>query len=110
MSYSDLDIDLNPIDLAKRLNPLVLPEMFTFAGLTAVFLVGGFWVEVLVNMPLLAWYIYNYVTKKYRVDPTQVFATLSFNKSVSIAKLVYFMLLFFVYLYRMIYHLVIGYA
>jgi len=109
VSFSDLDVDLNPIDLAKRLNPLIPYEMLTFAVTTAIFLLGGFWIELIVNLPLLAWYGYIYFTKQYRIDPTQVFAKLSFYKNISLAKLVYFMILFFVYLYRMVYYLVVEY-
>lgn len=109
MSFSDLDVDLNPIDLAKRLNPLIPYEMGAFAAITALFLCGGFWIEFFVNLPLAGWYGYIFYSKQYHIDPTQVFSKLSFNKNVSLAKLVYFMVLFFVYLYRMVYYLVVDY-
>ena len=100
---------MNPIDLAKRLNPLIPYEMACFAAITVLFLIGGFWIEFFANIPLAAWYGYIFYTKQYRIDATQVFAKLSFNKNVSLAKLVYFMILFFIYLYRMVYYLVVDY-
>lgn len=109
VSYSDLDVDLNPIDLAKRLNPLMMPEMIAFFAITALFLFGGFWPEFAFCIPLAAWYGYTIYTKSYRIDATQVFARLSFSKNVALAKLVYFMLFFFLCLYRMVYYLVVDY-
>lgn len=109
VSYSDLDVDLNPIDLAKRLNPLMMPEMIAFFVITALFLFGGFWIEFAFCVPLAAWYGYTIYTKSYRIDATQVFARLSFSKNVALAKLVYFMLFFFLCLYRMVYYLVVDY-
>lgn len=106
VSYSDLDVDLNPIDLARRLNPLVLPEYALFAVMFAAFLLGGFWVETVFNLPLAGWYAWRYAQKKHRVDATQVFAELSFAKNVALAKLIFFMVSFFLFLYRMVFYLV----
>jgi hypothetical protein len=109
VSYSDLDVDLNPIDLARRLNPLVVPEYVIFCVMFAMFLVGGFWIEVAFNLPIAAWYLYRFVQKQHRVDATQVFSDLNFNKNQALVKLIFFMISFFLYLYRMVYYLVSDY-
>ena len=54
--YSDLECDyINPIDLCNRLNMYIVPEAGLHAFLTALFLINGYWVSLLLNIPLLAW-------------------------------------------------------
>eukprot|EP00727_Mastigamoeba_balamuthi_P007544 m51a1_g341 putative er-derived vesicles protein erv14 (138) ;mRNA; r:526960-527713 len=111
ISFSDLEGDyLNPIDLTRRLNPLVLPEYGVFFVMLALFVLGGFIPEVLVNIPLAGWYSYCLAKKTHKVDATQVFSELTYHKTVALVKLVFFMLSFFFYLYRMVFYLVQDYV
>lgn len=54
--YSDLECDyINPIDLCNRLNMYIVPEAGVHAFLTILFLINGYWLPLLLNMPLIAW-------------------------------------------------------
>ncbi|KAH0847966.1 ER-derived vesicles protein ERV14 [Fonsecaea pedrosoi] len=53
--YSDLECDyINPIDLCNRLNTYIVPEAAVHAFLTFLFLINGYWLAILLNLPLLA--------------------------------------------------------
>jgi hypothetical protein len=55
--YSDY---INPIDLCNRLNTYIVPEAAVHAFLTFLFLINGYWLALVLNLPLL---IFN--GKKY---------------------------------------------
>jgi hypothetical protein len=60
--YSDLECDyINPIDLCNRLNMYIVPEAGVHAFLTALFLINGYWLPLLLNLPLVAWNGKKYV-------------------------------------------------
>jgi hypothetical protein len=60
--YSDLECDyINPIDLCNRLNMYIVPEAGVHAFLTVLFLINGYWVPLILNLPLLAWNAKKYV-------------------------------------------------
>jgi hypothetical protein len=62
-SYSDY---INPIDLCNRLNTYIVPEAAVHAFLTFLFLINGYWLALVLNLPLL---IFN--GKKYvQIDIT----------------------------------------
>ena len=46
---------INPIDLCNRLNTYIIPEAGVHAFLTFLFLINGYWLALLLNIPLLAW-------------------------------------------------------
>lgn len=50
--YSDY---INPIDLCNRLNTYIVPEAAVHAFLTALFLINGYWIALVLNLPLLAY-------------------------------------------------------
>ena len=45
---------INPIDLCNRLNTYIVPEAAVHAFLTTLFLINGYWVALVLNLPLLA--------------------------------------------------------
>ena len=45
---------INPIDLCNRLNTYIVPEAAVHAFLTFLFLINGYWLALLLNLPLLA--------------------------------------------------------
>lgn len=61
-AYSDY---INPIDLCNRLNTYIIPEAAVHGFLTFLFLINGYWLPLLVNLPLLAWNAKKYVTHRY---------------------------------------------
>jgi hypothetical protein len=59
--YSDLECDyINPIDLCNRLNAYIIPEAAVHAVLTLLFLVNGYWIALILNLPLLAFNVKKY--------------------------------------------------
>lgn len=45
---------INPIDLCNRLNTYIVPEAAVHGFLTFLFLINGYWIALLLNLPLLA--------------------------------------------------------
>jgi len=52
---------INPIDLCNRLNTYIVPEAAVHGFLTFLFLINGFWIALLLNLPLLAFNVKKYV-------------------------------------------------
>ncbi len=46
---------INPIDLCNRLNTYIIPEVAVHGFLTFLFLINGYWVPLILNLPLLGW-------------------------------------------------------
>jgi hypothetical protein len=60
--YSDLECDyINPIDLCNRLNTYIIPEAAVHGFLTFLFLINGYWLALVLNLPLLAFNVKKYV-------------------------------------------------
>lgn len=60
-SHSDY---INPIDLCNRLNAYIIPEAAVHAFLTFLFVINGYWLAIVLNLPLLA-----FNAKKYVLPP-----------------------------------------
>jgi len=52
---------INPIDLCNRLNTYIVPEAAVHGFLTFLFLINGYWLALLLNLPLLAFNAKKYV-------------------------------------------------
>jgi hypothetical protein len=52
---------INPIDLCNRLNTYIVPEAAVHGFLTFLFLINGYWIALLLNLPLLAFNVKKYV-------------------------------------------------
>ena len=52
---------INPIDLCNRLNTYIIPEAAVHGFLTFLFLINGYWLALVLNLPLLGWNIKKYV-------------------------------------------------
>lgn len=62
--YSDLECDyINPIDLCNRLNTYIVPEAAVHAFLTALFLINGYWLALLLNLPLVVFNVKKLATR-----------------------------------------------
>jgi hypothetical protein len=46
---------INPIDLCNRLNAYIIPEAAVHGFLTFLFLINGYWIALVLNLPLLAY-------------------------------------------------------
>lgn len=69
IAFDELNTDFkNPIEHCKLMNPLVLPEYMIHFVMTAIFLLCGEWITVLINLPLLVYNI-NRLYKVYSRSP-----------------------------------------
>ncbi|KAK7752984.1 COPII-coated vesicle protein [Diatrype stigma] len=113
---------INPIDLCNRLNTYIIPEAAVHGFLTFLFLINGYWLALILNLPLLAWNVKKYVEcpAKYQylaalasreaqiventhlLDATEIFRKLNVHKKESFIKLGFHLVMFFFYLYSMI--------
>ncbi|KAI9841590.1 MAG: hypothetical protein M1837_000497 [Sclerophora amabilis] len=115
--YSDLECDyINPIDLCNRLNTYIVPEAAVHGVLTFLFLINGYWIALLLNLPLAAFNAKKYTLPHFvhlrtstpiyenahLLDATEIFRKLNVHKKESFAKLGFHLLMFFFYLYSMI--------
>ncbi|KAJ6106589.1 cornichon family protein [Penicillium capsulatum] len=55
---------INPIDLCNRLNAYIIPEAAVHAFLTFLFVINGYWLAIVLNLPLLAFNAKKYVPSK----------------------------------------------
>ncbi|KKA26787.1 hypothetical protein TD95_003158 [Thielaviopsis punctulata] len=108
--YSDLECDyINPIDLCNRLNTYIVPEAAVHGFLTFMFLINGYWLPLVLNLPLLVWnakkYVHtstNTITITQSAYATEIFRKLNVHKKESFSKLAFHLVMFFFYLYSMI--------
>ncbi|KAK3936870.1 Pre-mRNA-processing factor 17 [Diplogelasinospora grovesii] len=101
--YSDLECDyINPIDLCNRLNTYIIPEAAVHGFLTFLFLINGYWLPLILNLPLLGWNIKKIVDNTHLLDATEIFRKLNVHKKESFTKLGFHLIMFFFYLYSMI--------
>ncbi|KAK9449745.1 cornichon [Limtongia smithiae] len=101
--YSDLECDyINVFDLCNRLNNYILPEAAIQAFLTFMFLINGYWLPLIINLPLVAYNINKVLNNNHLLDATEIFRTLNEHKKESFIKLGFHLLMFFFYLYSMI--------
>lgn len=101
--FSDLECDyINPIDLCNELNKFIKPEIGFHGFLTALFLVSGQWITLLINTPLAIHNARKVYHSNYSYDATEIFRTLSTHKKESFIKLAFYLISFFFYLYKLI--------
>ncbi|KAL6876988.1 cornichon [Trichoderma novae-zelandiae] len=101
--YSDLECDyINPIDLCNRLNAYIIPEAAVHGFLTFLFLINGYWVALILNLPLLGYNVKKIVDNTHLLDATEIFRKLNVHKKESFIKLAFHLIMFFFYLYSMI--------
>lgn len=100
---------INPIDLCNRLNAYIIPEAAVHAFLTFLFVINGYWLAIVLNLPLVLFNAKKYVGssqssrkppsdkanrvvfKKYRIyenqhllDATEIFRKLNVHKKVGL--------------------------
>lgn len=76
---------INPIDLCNRLNTYIIPEAAVHAVLTFLFLINGYWLALLLNLPLLAWNAKKIIDNQHLLDATEIFRKLNVHKKVCTA-------------------------
>ncbi|CAM1297219.1 CNIH1 (predicted) [Pycnogonum litorale] len=110
IAFDELKTDYkNPIDQCNSLNPLVLPEYVLHSCYTVLFLFAGEWITVILNLPMLAYNINRYKNRPVMsqpglYDPTSIMNADELSRAMreGWAKLGFYILSFFFYLYGMI--------
>lgn len=98
--YADLNADfINPIDLCQYVNRLIVPEYFGHLLLTLLILSRGFLVPTLLNVPLMLFHFRQYLDRRHFLDCTTIYNEKDRRIKTAQIKLIYILVLFFVYLY-----------
>eukprot|EP00043_Microstomoeca_roanoka_P003305 m.43167 g.43167 ORF g.43167 m.43167 type:complete len:144 (-) comp12006_c1_seq2:222-653(-) len=114
LAFEELRYDhKNPVDVSASINPWVLPEYGSHALLTILFLVTGKWIIFIINAILVGYHVHRYMNRPKISQPGIYDPTEMFNRQVmrqcvieSAAKLGFYMITFFYYLYCMMYALI----
>lgn len=80
---------INPIDLCNRLNTYIVPEAAVHGFLTFLFLINGYWLALLLNLPLLAFNAKKIFENQHLLDATEIFRKLNVHKKVSLPRLMH---------------------
>ena len=105
--FQDLEEDhLNPIDLCRKLNQLVVPEYAVQGALCLLFAVQGEWLALAWNLPIVLLHGYQVANGQHLLDSTSIFNNIRAQKNQSLGKLAWYVIAFFYFLYRMIHALV----
>ncbi|KAL2650673.1 hypothetical protein R1flu_018801 [Riccia fluitans] len=103
MCLSDLEFDyINPFDSASSINKFVLPEFILHGALCTLYLFTGYWVVFLLNLPLAYYHTRLYMSKRHLVDVTEIFNHLSKEKQYRLMKLGFYLVLFFIVIYKLV--------
>ena len=69
IAFDELKTDYkNPIDQCNSLNPLVLPEYILHAFFNLLFLVGGEFFSLFLNVPLIGYHVHRYLHRPGKYD------------------------------------------
>ena len=74
---------INPIDLCNRLNTYIVPEAAVHGFITILFLINGYWIALILNLPLLVWNGKKIFENQHLLDATEIFRKLNVHKKVS---------------------------
>ena len=99
----DLENDyLNPIDMCRVVNKYVYQEYMIQALLASCLLVGNYWMEFLLLLPILLMNLWNYLHNKHLLDPTRIYDDLEKKRNIICCIVIVEVFFFFWFLYRFI--------
>eukprot|EP01104_Vermistella_antarctica_P006770 TRINITY_DN17476_c0_g1_i1.p1 TRINITY_DN17476_c0_g1~~TRINITY_DN17476_c0_g1_i1.p1 ORF type:complete len:151 (+),score=25.91 TRINITY_DN17476_c0_g1_i1:175-627(+) len=111
VSIVDLQANaINPINMCKRANPMVVREFILHAVITFIFLINGYYIEFLINLPVDIFNVIRYRNRHHLFDATTVFHASKREQKIGLIKLGVYVVLFFLYLYRFVFSLVKTYG
>ena len=84
----------------------MLPEYILHWFLTVLVVINFEWIGILLCAPLAAYHALRLKESRHWYDPTEIFRRLSEHKREAFAKLAYYLVCFFYFLYRMILSLI----
>ncbi|MED6221385.1 hypothetical protein PIB30_054089 [Stylosanthes scabra] len=99
---SDLESDyINPFDASSRINYFVLPEYIVQGALCVLCLFTGHWLMFFLTLPVTCYHIMRYVKREHLIDVTEVFRGLNAERKFRLAKLVMYLILLIVVIFRL---------
>ncbi|KAK7392836.1 hypothetical protein VNO78_21285 [Psophocarpus tetragonolobus] len=99
---SDLESDyINPFDASSRINYFVLPEFIAQGALCLLCLFTGHWFMFLLTVPVAGYHLKLYVKREHLIDVTEVFREINAEKKFRIAKLVLYLTVLIVTIFRL---------
>ncbi|CDW52044.1 DnaJ and RRM 1 and Cornichon domain containing pr otein [Trichuris trichiura] len=110
IAFEELKTDYrNPIEQCNSLNPLIIPEYGMHLFFNVLFLFSMEFFSLAINVPLLAYHIHKYINRPVMsspgiYDPTTIMNADHLNRAIreGWAKLLFYIISFFYYLYCMI--------
>uniref|UniRef100_A0A1B6MN58 Cornichon n=1 Tax=Graphocephala atropunctata TaxID=36148 RepID=A0A1B6MN58_9HEMI len=109
ITLSDLECDyLNAQQCCSKLNTWVIPKLLAHVFVVLLFLLNGWWILVLTNLPMIIWMIYEFVTVPSGntgvYDPTEIHNRGQLKKHMRDCMIAvgWYLITFFIYLYCMI--------
>ncbi|EFA80847.1 hypothetical protein PPL_06435 [Heterostelium album PN500] len=96
--------DINSIEFCKKYNKFIMPEYIVQAVFTVWFLVTFRFVLFLLNAPVLYYHFQRYQTRTHKNDPTKVYSHTSKMGNHLMLKLVFYMVMFFIYLFVLLFN------
>eukprot|EP00268_Persea_americana_P047880 TRINITY_DN5019_c0_g1_i17.p1 TRINITY_DN5019_c0_g1~~TRINITY_DN5019_c0_g1_i17.p1 ORF type:complete len:149 (+),score=12.75 TRINITY_DN5019_c0_g1_i17:415-861(+) len=100
---SDLEFDyINPYDSSSRINAVVIPEFVIQGALCAIYLITWHWFMFLLTAPVTYFHIRLYMQRKHLIDVTEIFRLLNDEKKIRLVKLVFYLTLLFITIYRLV--------
>ncbi|XP_077210295.1 protein cornichon homolog 2-like [Tasmannia lanceolata] len=100
---SDLEFDyINPYDSSARINAVVMPEFAIQGALSTLYLLTWHWFMFLMTAPITYYHIRLYMKRKHLIDVTEIFSLLNGEKKIRLVKLVFYLILFFIVIYRLV--------
>lgn len=103
IKLSDLENDfINPHDATNSINTWVYPEFGLQALITVLMLCTGRWLVGGLQLVVLAFNLRLVFLQQYRVDVTEVFRELGREKKIRMVKLVMYVLIFVIVIYKLV--------
>ncbi|KFD52470.1 hypothetical protein M514_06667 [Trichuris suis] len=111
IAFEELKTDYrNPIEQCNSLNPLIIPEYGMHLFFSVLFLFSMEFFSLAINVPLLAYHIHKYINRPVMsspgiYDPTTIMNADHLNRAIreGWAKLLFYIISFFYYLYCFIF-------
>ncbi|KYQ93309.1 hypothetical protein DLAC_05976 [Tieghemostelium lacteum] len=95
--------DINSIEFSRRMNKIILPEYIMHAVFTVWYMLTFRFIIFLLNLPVLVYHYLRYQERQHRIDPTKVYQMTSKLGNHLMLKLVFYMVMFFIYLFILLY-------
>lgn len=100
---------INPVDMCKAVNRFLIPEYVTQTALVTLMLIGGYFFEFVLTVPIIAINWKKFFDNKHRMEPCSIYDHVEKYKKKTLVVLAFQIISFFWYLYRFVYGLVRGF-